>query len=323
MNSEKTYEMLWDCAFCGAKRLLGVTHRHCPNCGAPQDPDKRYFPPDNEKVAVEDHQYVGADLLCPACQNPNGRAAKHCGNCGSPLEGGKDASMQQEQVIPDGPAPQPAPAAPTKKGSNKLLIGCGIAAVASVLLAIVLFLVVNSLLKKDAGFEVAGHRWTHEVPVESFQLAKETSVCSKMPKGAERVTREKQDPVCETRKIDQGDGTFKEKRECKDQEDKCSYYVGTWKVVRTEKESGTNVGDTLRWPTVRLGKTGTCEGCEREGEHNSTYTVRFKDTASGDEQTCDYGDAAEWKSFAVGSKWTGAVGGLTGGIDCDSLTPSK
>ena len=49
MADEKSYEMFWDCEYCGSSKLLGITHRHCPNCGAPQDPEKRYFPPDEEK----------------------------------------------------------------------------------------------------------------------------------------------------------------------------------------------------------------------------------------------------------------------------------
>jgi hypothetical protein len=30
---DPTYEMFWDCGFCGTTRLLGKTHRHCPGCG--------------------------------------------------------------------------------------------------------------------------------------------------------------------------------------------------------------------------------------------------------------------------------------------------
>ena len=48
-----TYQMLWDCKFCGTQKLLGVTHRHCPNCGAAQDPERRYFPAEADMVALE------------------------------------------------------------------------------------------------------------------------------------------------------------------------------------------------------------------------------------------------------------------------------
>ena len=66
MSEGKTYEMMWDCEYCGAAKLLGKSHRHCPLCGAAQNADKRYFPPEEEKVAVEDHQFVGADWGCPS-----------------------------------------------------------------------------------------------------------------------------------------------------------------------------------------------------------------------------------------------------------------
>ena len=63
------YEMLWNCGACGSEKLLGVTHRHCPNCGAAQEASRRYFPSDEEKVAVADHRYTGVDHQCAgACR---------------------------------------------------------------------------------------------------------------------------------------------------------------------------------------------------------------------------------------------------------------
>ena len=62
-ESQGRFEMLWDCPNCGTDKLLGLTHRHCPNCGAAQDPSKRYFPADDQKVAVENHPYQGAELV--------------------------------------------------------------------------------------------------------------------------------------------------------------------------------------------------------------------------------------------------------------------
>src|SRR4029078_11427250 len=59
---EAVYEMIWDCKFCGQKKLLGLTHRFCAGCGAPQDPAARYFPPEHENVAVLDHPLRGADV---------------------------------------------------------------------------------------------------------------------------------------------------------------------------------------------------------------------------------------------------------------------
>ena len=43
-ESQGYFEMLWDCDHCDARGLLAKSQRHCANCGAPQNPDKRYFP---------------------------------------------------------------------------------------------------------------------------------------------------------------------------------------------------------------------------------------------------------------------------------------
>src|SRR5687768_8288081 len=96
------YEMLWDCKFCGTKKLLGKTHRFCPNCGGQQDPSCRYFPADAEKVAVQDHVYVGADKICPACQSVSAASAEFCGNCGSPLDKAASAQTLGERKAGEG-----------------------------------------------------------------------------------------------------------------------------------------------------------------------------------------------------------------------------
>ena len=87
-----TYQMLWDCAYCGAAKLLALDHRHCPSCGGAQDPERRYFPSDEDKVAVEDHQFVGGDWQCAACESPNATGADFCVNCGAGRE--EDASVR-------------------------------------------------------------------------------------------------------------------------------------------------------------------------------------------------------------------------------------
>jgi len=73
--AEPVYEMVWDCRYCTAKKLLGLTHRHCPNCGAQQDPNARYFPLDHEKVAVQNHEFVGADMQCRYCGGASSKSA--------------------------------------------------------------------------------------------------------------------------------------------------------------------------------------------------------------------------------------------------------
>jgi hypothetical protein len=321
-TTEKTYEMMWDCEYCGQKKLLGKTHRHCPSCGAPQNPDKRYFPPDNEKVAVQDHQFVGADVHCPSCQTANSRAAKCCGGCGSPLGGGRDARLQQERVIPDGGVPMPAVAAGAAAPRSNAVRWI-IWAVVLVVLALVALLVVRHCWTRNAGLEVKGHSWQREIAIERYDEVKDSSPCKNMPSNATRVSRTKPEPKCITRKIDKGDGTFKEKRECTEPEEQCSYTVTKWKQVRSEKATGSSVSDALRWPDVHLGRQGICVGCEREGDRHEIYTVRFADIQTEKEAGCDYKDPSKWSAFQVGSKWTGEVRMLDDSVDCDSLKPAK
>ena len=55
-----------------------MTHRHCPNCGRPRT-GQRYFPAEEDMAR---HPYVGADKICPACQQPNNAASTYCTECG-------------------------------------------------------------------------------------------------------------------------------------------------------------------------------------------------------------------------------------------------
>lgn len=348
--SEKVYEMLWDCRYCGATKLLGKTHRHCPSCGAPQENAPRYFPPEDEKVAVEDHVFVGADVVCPACSSTASRAAKHCGGCGSPIEGGKEVARRQDQVQAEGAAfanesikdaerdlaAQRAPAAPApppKKSMLGVLLG---GAGCLVVIGLVVLLLVFFVWKKDAGFQVAGHTWERSIKVERFQSVEESDWCDKMPTGAKELRRVKADRStkkvqdgedCKVRKVDQGDGTYKEKKECKPrykeeavQDDKCTYSVDRWKVVRTEKARGEGLAGAPAWPDAKLARTGQCVGCEREGEREERYTVVLTDEKSGERQECNL-DQSKWGSMKPAAKYKGQTRVLGGGLVCTSLTP--
>jgi hypothetical protein len=347
---EKVYEMLWDCRFCGTRKNLGKTHRFCPNCGGPQDATARYFPSDAEKVAVQDHQYFGADLACPACAYWNGARSNHCGNCGGPLAGAKEAARRSDQVAARGggfggesvadarrelggaPPGYAAPAAaappPARKSSPILWIALG---ALGLVVAAVLVLV---FWKREGALRVAGHTWEREIAIEALADVRESRWCDEMPADASGVSRHRdvrshrrvadgQD--CSTRRVDRGDGTFKEVQDCqpryKDEpvyDDKCDYTVRRWKVSRTLKAKGT-LADARRWPDVALTKTGSCLGCEREGPRTERYVVRFVDAENDDDDDeCSF-DEAKWQSFADGSAWKGDIGVLTGSLDCDSV----
>jgi hypothetical protein len=347
--SEKVYEMLWDCRYCGAVKLLGKTHRHCPSCGAPQENAPRYFPADSEKVAVEDHVFVGADVICPACGTSASRAAKHCGGCGSPLEGAKEVARRQDRVhdeaevftgetvkdasreLAQAKAP-PAPAPEPKKSARTLALGgCGCLTLAGVVTLLLVFV----FWRKEAGFEVTGHAWLRSIEVERFEAVEESKWCDEMPSGAIEIRRDKAErdkkkvqdgEDCKVRKVDQGDGTYKEKKECKPRyreepvlADKCTYRVHRWKTARTEKATG-DLSTPPRWPAVSLAKTGECTGCEREGKRSETYTVKLTDTRSGKTEECEV-EQAKWQSMKPKTRWKGEVRVMGGGLACATLAP--
>jgi hypothetical protein len=342
MSEEATYEMMWDCKFCGHKKLLGLTHRFCAGCGAPQDPAARYFPPDNEKVAVLDHPCVGADLTCPACKQPMGRAAKCCTNCGSPIDKGVEVSRRDDVVVPDGgvvarpfpgagpPEAGPRAGAPTSKPFPTLLaVLGGLAVVAIVGLLVALF------WKREGVFVVTGHAWERTINVERYDAGQKTAWCDERPAGGRELSRRKEQrgttqvkdgETCQTRKKDNGNGTYKEVRECQPKfrsepvlSDRCNFEVTEWRSLRTLAERGASLEDHPRWPAVTLARPGSCLGCEREGARSEKYTVKFTDTkAKAADPSCDLPEA-RWVTFPKGSRWKGNVRVLTGGVDCDKL----
>jgi hypothetical protein len=316
MVSEKTYEMLWDCKFCGQTKLLGLSQRFCPKCGGPQDASKRYFPPEDEKVAVQDHPFVGADVQCPACSAWNSKAAAHCTSCGGPLGEGRAAPLVG--------APMPPPAAPAKK-SNAALIGAIGAAVALVIGLVLVLL----FWKKGGSFEVASHTWERSVQVERFGPVRKSAWCDELPGGArvlgrhqeKRSTKKIPDGQdCHTTKKDNGDGTYKQTTECtpKYREepvmgDKCDYEAQEWQTARTASANGALPKDQPRWPPLDLKQS------EREGKHTEAYSLLVRDAANGKDHTCAFTDPSKWTSFKDGARYEGSIGVVSGALDCDSL----
>jgi len=340
---EPVYEMLWDCRFCGAKKLLGLTHRHCPNCGAEQDANARYFPPDAERVAVQNHVYVGADIVCHYCGNASSRAAHNCGTCGAPLGEGQGVAQRADQVHGAGAAFAGQSVADAQRERERGAAALPVPKKRSVLvwlvpLSIVLFAIFGGiaslfLWKKQSVFTVSGVTWKRTIVVESYGPVNDSAWCDKLPAGAlvqrhhreQRSTKQVPDGEdCQVRKVDKGDGTFHEKRECTPkykeepvEDDKCDYRIDRWHSERTEAVSGIDAGN-VRWPPTKLLRTGSCMGCEREGAHNESYSVAFQD-AKAESYACDF-PQAKWTTFSVGSQWTGEIRRLVGTLDCDSLT---
>lgn len=92
--TSKTFEAFWDCKGCGATKLLGKTHRCCPQCGLPQDAKDRYKPAPHERVYVQNHAYWGVDQICSQCEAPNAAACLFCFYCGLDLNQSKDVTLQ-------------------------------------------------------------------------------------------------------------------------------------------------------------------------------------------------------------------------------------
>lgn len=351
MSSERdlgTYEMLWDCKFCGAKKLLGLTHRYCPNCGAPQDPDRRYFPSDEEKVAVEDHVYYGADVICEFCDTPNSAKSQFCMSCGAPLTEAAKVKRQAEQVRREGEAFRPDAAQSlgerldeedrarvrTEKPSRRGGPNWRLIALIAVVIAIVgagIFLFTRTT---EASVYVTGHAWEREIDIEVYGPVSDSDWCDRMPNDAYRVTRqeEKRDTkkvpdgeTCTVRRVDNGDGTFSEREECQTKyrdepvyDYKCYYTVDRWTRSREVTASGDSLKDTPYWPDTGIMQTGSCRGCEREGDRTERYIVQLKSSESGDAYECSV-DREFWESMGIETRWTLSVRSIDGLPQCDTL----
>ncbi len=326
---EPVYEMLWNCRYCSAQKLLGLTHRHCPNCGAKQDPNDRYFPAESEKVAVQNHEYVGADLVCRYCSAACSRRAHNCGQCGAPLAEGTAVLPQAE------PQPQAMsfagkpPSTPPRRAAWKVLVPV-------VLLALVALVVVLLVWKKERQFAVDARTWQRSVAIERFAPVRKSSWCDEMPAGAgdlsrhreQRSTRKVPDGEdCHSKKKDRGDGTFVEVQDCSPRfkeepvyADKCDYSIVKWSAVRKAVAEGKAPAEAPRWPAVELTRAGCAQlGCEREGGRSEKYSVAFHDDA-GEHYACDFPEP-RWSRFADGKRYPGKLRALIGTLDCSTLTP--
>jgi hypothetical protein len=346
-----TYEMLWDCEFCGTKKLLGKTHRFCGNCGAQQNPNKRYFPSDEDKIRVEDHIFVGVDVTCSTCQSLNSAAAEFCTNCATSLkEHGVQAARLGEQtrgmgekfesggardlVKEDFEQAQP----PAKKGRRILglpaAVTGGIALVSAICIGILGVLFFST---EEATVTVVGHVWEREIQIEDFQARSEGDWCDSVPGDAydisrserQRSTRRVQDgETCSVRRIDNGDGTFSEREECRPTyrnepvyDTYCDFTIDRWAVARSAIASGDSLSDALSWPSLNLiARSGI--GAEREGDREERYIVQFHRSDADDTYECTFDSENRWREFAPNSVWTIEVGRVVGDARCGSLAPA-
>lgn len=313
--SQGFFEMLWDCDHCGTKRLLGKSQRHCPECGAKQNPDKRYFPPEGSETRVEGHTYEGADSLCPACDAPMGAKVKSCMNCGAPMDG-----SQQVRGVMAAPA---VAAAPKPRNWKKLGL---IAAAVLVVIFGIWFVVFRT---KDAVVKVTAHEWSRAIAIEEFSDQLQESWRDTMPADArspmcrmkQKSTRQVADgETCRDDKIDKKDGTFEVVTKCTPktrsepiEAEWCTYTITRWHEVDVRKVGGT--GLSLAWPTMDLPPptAAAVPGARRQGRKTETRSLRFGNTR------CDDVSDAIWRKYTDGQAAKVEVRARTGDVVCSSL----
>lgn len=305
-----TYEMLWDCGHCDTKKNLGVTHRHCPNCGAPQDAAKRYFPTEAERIAVADHAFTGADRVCASCQTAQSAKAHNCGRCGAPLDGAMRVPFVVEK------------AAPKAKGRSWLWL----ILVVVVLLSFAIWW--QCIRKKSIDLTVAGHRWATVIELEEYRDVTDSAWKRELPSDARAVScRLKDDPSkrepdgedCTKVKRDKGDGTFEEVNQCKPryrtgQSEWCDYHADRWVKVDELKQEGRGLDVT--WPAPPPPAPLAAPGVRRAGARRATYTLELSDGKRT--RTCDVSEAT-WRKRTDGMKLKAQARASSGDLVCSSL----
>ena len=334
-----TFEMLWNCSFCGAQKLLGKTHRRCPQCGAPQDAASRYFPAPGEEVLASAHQYVGVDWACAACTSPNSRAASFCGNCGNARAG--NAAVARIQDAPPVAAPAAGgtapPAAPplarrSKWSRVRLVVG-------SLSLALLSFCVVAVCWQKDVEVKVEQHAWSRDIELEQLNATSDSSWCDSMPSDAYSVSRSRkvrsnQDvadgETCHTVRSDNGDGTFSTSEKCATKyrsepvyDDQCSFTIDRWQVTSTAHEQGAGLSPERSWPALSILRPGSCRGCQRAGARRERLELQLRGTHgkdAGQTWKCEV-DEARWQKLQDGDVRVVRALVVTGGPLCSTLVP--
>ncbi|MCB9436029.1 MAG: zinc ribbon domain-containing protein [Anaerolineales bacterium] len=338
-----TYEMLWDCEACGTKKLLGVTHRFCPNCGATQNANARYFPAEGEEVALENHVYHGVDRICPACGTPVSAAAHFCGNCGSDLEGAATARINEEQAeggfvenkrdfvaerfqADVATSLAPAKAATTRRNRRLQIGGC-----VGILVTMVVSLFGFFVVKMSEEVTIQQHTWERVYQIEEYTKETETRDCP-APSGAYNISQRTEqrsrqvadgqdcEQVCTNRRVDQGDGSFRTERDCRNEcttryrteyynVQVCTYNINRWVGLDEAKDApwaiASGQGTSPYWPTVD-NRVASCDsapdtlGVQCWKNREATYILELL-RKNGKIATCEL-DETEWSQYLDGQK---------------------
>ena len=102
----KIIEGLWDCPFCGNKRIR-AGQKTCPDCGHPQDENTKFYMPDEIKyVSEEEAEKISRnpDWQCSFCGSLNSDDLNVCKNCGATKEDSErnyfEMRQQEEENTP-------------------------------------------------------------------------------------------------------------------------------------------------------------------------------------------------------------------------------
>lgn len=98
----KIIEGVWDCRYCGAKKVRGGL-RECPQCGHPRDEGVTFYI-DNPQNYVYDEAKAakarrGPDWACPACNCFNSADDQICIGCGTPRDSDAKDYFQTQEVL--------------------------------------------------------------------------------------------------------------------------------------------------------------------------------------------------------------------------------
>jgi hypothetical protein len=331
VESDGFYEMLWDCAHCGTKGLLGKSQRRCPECGAPQEADKRYFPSEEQKREATGHVYEGADAHCPSCSAPMGARVKNCTQCGSPMDGGK------EVLAAVTPAPAATPAKPAKP-AKKSHVGLIVAIIAVLLVGGGAAVWALFFRTKSGTVTVAKHRWQAMIAVEQYGDQERSAWRNEVPFAASRVLCHQEQrgshqvpdgEDCHTEKHDKKDGTYEQVKKCSpktrsvpDYDDKCTYIVQAWNKVADLKTSGD--GTTIAFASSDLPAVNapSLPGTRRQGARSETLSLDFANGGSCDWSTSPgAAQEAEWRRIADGAALQVNLRARSDDVVCDSVIP--
>ena len=312
-ESQGFYEMLWDCDHCEAKGLLAKSQRHCPQCGAKQNPDKRYFPKEGEAQQIDGHGYEGADRTCAACAAPQSARAHNCTNCGAELDGAAEVKGVATAV------------APPPRGRRWWIPVLIIAVIGLGSFGIWY----RFIRKQIATVTVTGHRWERVIPIEEYNDHSEQAWRDQVPADArlvichqkERSTRQIPDgEECHNEKQDKKDGTFEVIKKCKPkyrsepvEDDWCSFHVLRWKALATGALRAAGTGLQPASPQgAPPANVPPIPGARRAGTERQTLTLDLGD------QHCEVSEAT-WRKYKDGDKAKVSVRASSGDVVCDTL----